>query len=292
MRVATFSIAGERRVGLVDLDAQTIAPFDFSVDQAKSGILALIERNGAGLPRTLSAIPLAQVEIEAPIPQPRRNIFCVGKNYHEHAHEFARSGFDSSAGAGAIPKHPIIFSKVPESVVANHASVLIDPSVSTAIDYEAELAVIIGKGGRGISRENALDHVWGYTIVNDVTARDLQGKYSQWLIGKSQDTFCPMGPWAVTRDEVDLATAGIRCFVNEDLRQDSRISLLIFDIPTIIATLSQGITLKPGDIIATGTPVGVGIGFDPPKYLKAGDVVRIEIDGIGTLENRFAEHAQ
>ncbi|TGV13988.1 FAA hydrolase family protein [Mesorhizobium sp. M8A.F.Ca.ET.173.01.1.1] len=292
MRVATFSISGERRVGLVDLDAQTIAPFDFSVDQARSGILALVERNGAGIPRTLSPIPLARVEIEAPIPQPRRNIFCVGKNYHEHAHEFARSGFDSSAGAGAIPKHPIIFSKVPESVVANHASVLIDPSVSTAIDYEAELAVIIGKGGRGISRENALDHVWGYTIVNDVTARDLQGKYSQWLIGKSQDTFCPMGPWAVTRDELDLATAGIRCFVNEDLRQDSRISLLIFDIPTIIATLSQGITLKSGDIIATGTPVGVGIGFDPPKYLKAGDVVRIEIDGIGTLENRFAEHAQ
>ncbi|TIT67947.1 MAG: fumarylacetoacetate hydrolase family protein [Mesorhizobium sp.] len=292
MRVATFSISGERRVGLVDLDAQTIAPFDFSVDQAMSGILALVERNGTGIPRTLSPIPLAQVEIEAPIPQPRRNIFCVGKNYHEHAHEFARSGFDSSAGAGAIPKHPIIFSKVPESVVANHASVLIDPSVSTAIDYEAELAVIIGKGGRGISRENALDHVWGYTIVNDVTARDLQGKYSQWLIGKSQDTFCPMGPWAVTRDELDLATAGIRCFVNEDLRQDSRISLLIFDIPTIIATLSQGITLKSGDIIATGTPVGVGIGFDPPKYLKAGDVVRIEIDGIGTLENRFAEHAQ
>lgn len=292
MRVATFSIAGERRVGLVDLDTQTIAPFDFTVDQAKSGILALIERNGAGLPRALSPIPLSQVEIEAPIPQPRRNIFCVGKNYHEHAHEFARSGFDSSAGAGAIPKHPIIFSKVPESVVANHASVLIDPSVSTAIDYEAELAVIIGKGGRGISKENALDHVWGYTIVNDVTARDLQGKYSQWLIGKSQDTFCPMGPWAVTRDELDLATAGIRCFVNEDLRQNSQISLLIFDIPTIIATLSQGITLKPGDIIATGTPVGVGIGFDPPKYLKAGDVVRIEIDGIGTLENRFAEHAQ
>ncbi|TPM40816.1 fumarylacetoacetate hydrolase family protein [Mesorhizobium sp. B2-3-4] len=292
MRVATFSISGERRVGLVDLGAQTVAPFDFSVEQARSGILALIERNGAGIPRTLSPIPLAQVEIEAPIPQPRRNIFCVGKNYHEHAHEFARSGFDSSAGAGAIPKHPIIFSKVPESVVANHASVLIDPSVSTAIDYEAELAVIIGKGGRGISRENALDHVWGYTIVNDVTARDLQGKYSQWLIGKSQDTFCPMGPWAVTRDELDLATAGIRCFVNEDLRQDSRISLLIFDIPTIIATLSQGITLKPGDIIATGTPVGVGIGFDPPKYLKAGDVVRIEIDGIGTLENRFAELAR
>ena len=292
MRVATFSIAGERRVGLVDLDAGTVAPFDFPMDRAASGILALIERNGAGAPRTLTPIPLSQVQIEAPIPVPARNIFCVGKNYYEHAHEFAKSGFDSSAASGAIPKHPIIFSKVPECVVANHTPVQIDSSVSTAIDYEAELAVIIGKAGRGISTENAYDHVWGYTIVNDVTARDLQGKYSQWLIGKSQDTFCPMGPWAVTKDDFDLDTAGVRCFVNDDLRQDSKISMLIFDIPTIISTLSQGITLKPGDIIATGTPAGVGIGFTPPKYLKAGDVVRVEIDGIGTLENRFAERAQ
>ena len=169
---------------------------------------------------------------------------------------------------------------------------LIDSGVSTAIDYEAELAVIIGKGGRGISKDDAFDHVWGYTIVNDVTARDLQGKYSQWLIGKSQDTFCPMGPWAVTKDEIDLETTR-----HPLLRQRRSApefddeSLLIFDIPTIIATLSQGITLKPGDIIATGTPAGVGIGFTPPKYLKAGDVVRVEIDGIGTLENRFAERA-
>ncbi|BCH23934.1 hypothetical protein MesoLjLc_36020 [Mesorhizobium sp. L-8-10] len=292
MRVATFSIAGERRVGLVDLESRTVAPFDLPVESAASGVLALIDRNGAGLPPTLSPVPLDRVELEAPVPRPRRNIFCVGKNYHEHAHEFARSGFDSSAGAGAVPKHPIIFSKVPETVVPTGAAVLMDASVSTAIDYEAELAVIIGKEGRGIAPENAFEHVWGYTIVNDVTARDLQGRYSQWLIGKSQDTFCPMGPWAVTRDEFDLESAAIRCFVNDDLRQDSRISLLIFDIPTIIATLSQGITLKPGDIIATGTPVGVGIGFDPPKYLKAGDVVRVEIDGIGALENRFVERAQ
>lgn len=292
MRVATFSIGGERRVGLVDPDNETIAPFDLPVERAESGILALIDRNGAGLPRTLSPIPLAQVELEAPIPQPRRNIFCVGKNYHEHAHEFARSGFDSSAAAGAIPKNPIIFSKVPESVIANRANVVIDSKVSTAIDYEAELAVIIGRAGRGISREDAFDHVWGYTIVNDVTARDLQGKYSQWLIGKSQDTFCPMGPWVVTRDEIDLENTGIRCFVNGELRQDSKIPLLIFDIPTIIATLSEGITLRPGDIIATGTPAGVGIGFDPPKYLKAGDFVRVEIDGIGALENPITERVQ
>lgn len=289
MRVATFSIAGERRVGIVDLDAQTIAPFDFAVDQAKTGILALIDRNGAGVPRTLSPVPLAQVEIEAPIPQPRRNIFCVGKNYHEHAHEFTRSGFDSSAAAGAIPKHPIVFSKVPECVVADRADIVIDPGVSTAIDYEAELAVIIGKPGRGISRANAFDHVWGYTIVNDVTARDLQGRHSQWLIGKSQDTFCPMGPFAVTRDDIDITDTGIRCFVNGELRQSSNTGLLIFDIPTIIATISEGVTLRTGDVIATGTPAGVGIGFDPPRYLKAGDVVRVEIDGIGTLVNTVRE---
>lgn len=292
MKIATFAIAGERRVGNVDLDKQTVSPFDLPVEQAKTGLLALIRRNGAGIPRTLSPIPLAQVEIEAPIPLPARNIFCVGKNYHEHAHEFSRSGFDSSAAAGTIPKYPIIFTKVPESVIPTNTNVLIDSSVSTAIDYEAELAVIIGKGGRGISKEDAYDHVWGYTIVNDVTARDLQGKYSQWLIGKSQDTFCPMGPWAITKDELDLDNASVRCFVNDDLRQNSKISLLIFDIPTIISTLSQGITLNPGDIIATGTPAGVGIGFDPPRYLKAGDVVRVEIDGIGSLENRFAERAQ
>ncbi len=124
-----------------------------------------------------------------------------------------------------------------------------------------------------------------------MTARDLQGRYSQWLIGKSQDTFCPMGPWAVTSDEFDLASASVRCFVNGEMRQNARVSMLIFDIPTIISTLSQGITLKPGDIIATGTPVGVGIGFDPPKYLRGGDLVRVEIDGIGALQNRVAERA-
>lgn len=288
MKIATFAQAGERRVGIVDVERQTIAPFDFTVEEARSGLLAVIDRGGR-LPATLSPVPIGQVEIEAPIPRPRRNIFCVGKNYYEHAHEFAKSGFDSSAAAGAVPKEPIIFSKLPETVVANHARVIIDPAVSTAIDYEAELAVIIGKPGRRIARENVFDHVWGYTIVNDVTARDLQGKYSQWLIGKSQDTFCPMGPWAVSKDEIDIANAGIRGFVNGELRQDARIGMLIFDIPTLISTISQGITLNAGDIIATGTPAGVGVGFNPPKYLKAGDVVRVEIDGIGALENRFAE---
>lgn len=288
MKIATFTQAGERRVGIVDLDRNQVSPFDLTVDEARCGLMAIIDRGG-NLPSTLSPVPLSQVEIEAPIPLPRRNIFCVGKNYYEHAHEFAKSGFDSSAAAGAVPKEPIIFSKLPETVVANHARVIIDPAVSTAIDYEAELAVIIGKPGRRIAKENVFDHIWGYTIVNDVTARDLQGKYSQWLIGKSQDTFCPMGPWAVSKDEIDIVNSGIRSYVNQELRQDAKIAQLIFDIPTLVSTISQGITLNAGDIIATGTPAGVGIGFNPPKYLKPGDVVRVEIDGIGALENRFAE---
>ncbi len=287
MKIATYRVGGERRVGLVDEPRQTVSPFDIPEAEAFLGILALIDR--PALPRVLSPMPLREAVLEAPIPRPRRNVFCIGKNYHDHAKEFAASGFDSSAAAGAVPTHPIIFSKVPDCVVAHHDPVLIDRKATQAVDYEAELGVIIGKGGRGIKAANAMDHVWGYTIINDVTARDLQGLYSQWLIGKSQDTFCPMGPWAVTRDEIDLKDTEIRCWINGELRQDANTRDLIFDVPTIIATISAGVTLTPGDVIATGTPAGVGIGFRPPKYLVPGDVARIEIAGIGVLENEFRE---
>ena len=289
MKIATFRVGGERRVGAVDVERQTIAPFDVSMEEASRGLLALIARNP--LPPLLQPMPLREAILEAPVPLPVRNIFCVGKNYHAHAKEFASSGFDSSAAQGDVPPHPIIFSKVPECVVAHRVPVRLAPSVSTAIDYEAELAVIIGKGGRGISKADALDHVWGYTILNDVTARDLQGRHSQWLLGKSQDTFGPMGPWAVTRDEIDLASTGVRCWINGELRQDANTADLIFDVPTLIETISQGITLVPGDIIATGTPAGVGIGYKPPKYLRDGDVMKIEISGIGVLENQVRETA-
>jgi len=233
--------------------------------------------------------PLGSASIAAPIPRPARNIFCVGKNYSEHAKELASSVFKDT---GSGPAYPIIFSKVPETVIGPGEAVIIDPAISTAIDYEGELAAIIGKGGRGISRDNALDHVWGYTIVNDITARDLQQQHNQWLLGKSQDSFCPMGPVAVTADEIDLADTGIRTFVNDELRQNANTRDLIFDVPTLIATISAGITLKPGDIIATGTPAGVGMGFDPPRYLKHGDSVRVEIDGIGALENPIVERGR
>jgi 2-keto-4-pentenoate hydratase/2-oxohepta-3-ene-1,7-dioic acid hydratase in catechol pathway len=280
-------VDGERRVGLVDERRQAVSSFDVSEAQALLGVLPLIDR--PALPRVLSPLPLREAVLEAPISRPRRDVYCVGKNYHEHAKEFAASGFDSSAAAGAVPKHPIVFSKVPDCVIAHSDPVSIDRNVSQAIDYEAELGVIIGKGGRGIKAASALDHVWGYTIINDVTARDLQGRYSQWLIGKSQDTFCPIGPWAVTRDEIDLLDTNIRCWINGELRQNANTRDLIFDVPTIIETISTGVTLMPGDVIATGTPAGVGIGFDPPKYLVPGDVARIEISGIGVLENEFRE---
>ena len=287
MKVATYRYRGERGVGLVDRAAGTVQPFDLAPAQAAEGIQSLIECQveGRDLPATGKALGLDEIELEAPLPRPRRNIFCVGKNYHDHAHEFAGSGFDSSAAQGAVPEFPIVFSKVPESVIGPGASIEYDPEVSAAIDYEVELAVIIGRGGRGITREQAMEHVWGYTIINDVTARDLQGRYSQWLIGKSQDTFCPMGPVAVTRDEIDLADTGVRTFLNGEKRQDSNTGLLIFDVPTIIETIAAGVTLLPGDVIATGTPAGVGIGFKPPKYMTDGDVVRCEIDAIGELEN-------
>ena len=166
-------------------------------------------------------------------------------------------------------------------------TVLIPAQVSQAIDYEVELAVIIGRGGKGISKAQAMQHVWGYTIVNDVTARDWQSRHMQWLLGKSFDTFCPMGPWLVSADECDATRTHVRTYVNGQERQNASTEDLIFDIPTLIETLSAGITLYPGDIIATGTPVGVGIGFKPPKYLQSGDVVRMEIDGIGHIENPF-----
>jgi len=182
LKIATFRTNGAVGVGEILEDRGVVVPFDIPAQDAARGVLSLIGQDT--LPGRKEPVSLSDVTLLAPVPRPVRNIFCVGKNYMEHAHEFSKSGFDSSAAAGAVPKNPIIFSKVPETVVAHESDVLIDSKASQAVDYEAELAVIIGKGGRAISPEDAYDHVWGYTIVNDVTARDLQGKYSQWLIGK------------------------------------------------------------------------------------------------------------
>jgi 2-keto-4-pentenoate hydratase/2-oxohepta-3-ene-1,7-dioic acid hydratase in catechol pathway len=293
MKFATFRMGGRRMTGLVDAEAGKVRPLDTVFGEPVADIVDLIRRYDdlksrlAGIGKEGDAIDLSAVELEAPIPRPARNVMCVGKNYFDHAHEFSRSGFDSSSKdrSDAIPEVPIIFTKVPESVVADGADIRYPEGISDSIDYEAELAVVIGTGGRGISKEQAYGHVWGYTIINDVTARDIQGRHKQWFLGKSFDTFCPMGPWIVTADELDPASLAVRCWVNDELRQNANTSDLIFDIPTLIATISAGITLQPGDVIATGTPAGVGIGFNPPKYLKRGDRVTIEIEGIGRLAN-------
>jgi 2-keto-4-pentenoate hydratase/2-oxohepta-3-ene-1,7-dioic acid hydratase in catechol pathway len=288
MKIASYLDNGRPRAGIVSADLQSIVPVELPPAALGLGVLPLIELLAAGdaLPATGQPVPMAAVKLTAPLPRPRRNLFCVGKNYHAHAREFAGSGFDSSAKTGGdIPAHPIIFTKVPECVIGPTDTIVIPQAISTAIDYEAELAVVIGRGGKGISRADAMKHVWGYTIVNDVTARDWQGRHSQWHLGKSFDTFCPMGPWLVSVDECDGANTTVRCWVNGEERQNASTRDLIFDIPTLIETLSAGITLYPGDVIATGTPVGVGIGFKPPKYLRPGDVVKIEIGGIGAIEN-------
>lgn len=289
MRFATVEYKGKTFVGTVDKSAASVTPLT-TRDGAPVTDLMEVVRNGTRFDSFYvaggEAIALSVLKIKAPL-VPVRNIMCVGKNYREHAKEFAASGFDSSASsaADAIPTAPIIFTKMPQSVIGPDETIIFPTGVSDQLDYEAELAVIVGTGGRRIAHAAAMSHVWGYTIVNDVTARDLQARHKQWFLGKSMDTFAPMGPFCVTADELDLAMAGIKCWVNGELRQDAKFSDLIFDVPTLIATISAGMTLLPGDIIATGTPVGVGIGFKPPRFLAPGDTIAMEVDGIGRLTN-------
>jgi 2-keto-4-pentenoate hydratase/2-oxohepta-3-ene-1,7-dioic acid hydratase in catechol pathway len=286
MKLACFLDNSSPRVGIVDESAGLIRPVTGVRD-----MIDLIERYAEledGLRTEGDGIPLSSARLLAPIPNPRRNIFCVGKNYREHAREFSHSGFEAGAVKGAeIDEYPAVFSKPPSCVVGPGATVQLHRHVTQSVDYETELAVVIGAGGRDIRKEDAYGHVFGYTIVNDVTARDRQRNHKQWFMGKALDTFCPMGPWIATADEVDPENLEVKGWVNGELRQSANTRDLIFDIPTLIATISAGLTLVPGDIIATGTPAGVGIGFNPPKFLQPGDVVTMSITGLGTLENRF-----
>jgi 2-keto-4-pentenoate hydratase/2-oxohepta-3-ene-1,7-dioic acid hydratase in catechol pathway len=285
MKLATFRLAGRRFVGLVSYDGNSIAALSFNADER--GALPMVESLAAGKPLpevSTPALALSAVQLEAPIPRPRRNIFCVGRNYRAHAQELKASVF--KADEKPIDQWPIVFSKVPECVIGPGAPIrLPGGAISDQIDYEAELAVVIGRGGRNIAARDAMKHVWGYTIINDVTARDVQMRHAQWHLGKSFDTFCPMGPLLVSAEEMNGRNVRVRCWVNGELRQDAPTSDLIFGIPALIETISRGITLYPGDLIATGTPAGVGMGFDPPRWLKSGDRVRIEIEGAGVLEN-------
>lgn len=286
MRLVTFLHNGRQTVGIADEAISRVSPLPVDVAPDMLTLIANYDRLKDGLAAAAGApLPIADVQLLAPIPRPSRNVFCVGKNYHEHAKEFAGSGFDSSAKE-VVPEAPVIFTKPSSTVIGPGASIpnYLDPTDST--DYEGELTVIIGRGGRGITKQDALSHVFGYTIINDVTARTLQHKHRQWFIGKGIDGFCPMGPLILTADEMpDPTKMQLKTYVNGELRQDASVTDLIFDIPTLIECISSVITLEPGDVLATGTPAGVGLGFKPPRFLKKGDVVSIDVSGIGRLEN-------
>ncbi|PKG25484.1 fumarylacetoacetate hydrolase family protein [Niallia nealsonii] len=230
-------------------------------------------------------IPLKDVKLLAPIPKPAKNIFCVGKNYAEHAIEMGSKD--------DIPEHVMIFTKAPTTVIGPNEQILLHKEVTEQLDYEGELAVVIGKKGRGIKKEEAFDYVFGYTILNDITARDLQKKHKQFFIGKSLDNSAPMGPWIVTKDAIKNPNhLQVQTMVNGEVRQDSNTEHFIFPIEEVISVLSKGMTLEPGDIIATGTPAGVGKGFKPPRFLKAGDKIDIKVENIGVLTNIVGESSK
>lgn len=285
MRLATYESRGEVGVGaidgdeIVDLASGGVASFDMVDMIADWSLDSAVEALRSG-----NRLPMSTVRLLAPL-RMRKNIVCVGRNYRDHAQEFSNSGFDASEKR-MIPNSPVIFTKAPTSVIGQGDAIVLSNDPTGTTDYEGEMAVVIGRRGRNVSREDALSYVFGWTIINDVTARDLQKRHVQWFVGKSPDTFCPMGPCITTRDELpDIRTSWMRTYVNGALRQEAPISNLIFDTESLIATLSEVMTLEPGDVIATGTGAGVGIGFDPPRYLVSGDVVEVSIDGIGTLRN-------
>lgn len=296
MHLVTFVESDHTRIGLLDTQSNEIIDLNKIAPDLPQNMLDFIVTGDTGLNAAQlafntkqSRLPLAQVRLLAPIPRPCRNIMCVGKNYREHVQELQSSGSACDSKFADLPDEPIIFTKATTAVTGPGEAIPArrDPTDST--DYEGELAVIIGKQGRNISQDKAFDHIYGYTILNDVTSRRLQKQHQQWFLGKSLDGFCPMGPAIVTADEIpDVTQLRVQTWINDELRQDNVVASLIFDIPTLIETLSRTMTLVTGDIIATGTPAGVGMGFKPPRFLQKGDVVKIRIDPIGILENPVA----
>ena len=292
MRFVTFKKNNEIRAGLEILNKGII---DINkVDKNLPNDLNNIIKNYSMIKDQIQNIYKSQnihysmneVDLLSPIPVPVRDIICVGKNYAEHAKEVQKSSFSTLQGKMQVPKEPIIFNKATTSVIGPNDKIQLVNDRTNTTDYEGELGVIIGKRTKNIKYSNATDAIFGYTIINDVTARKLQNNHKQWFIGKSPDTYCPIGPSIVTKDEIKIIEdIKIQTFINGEIRQTGIVKDMIFNIPTIIETLAKSMTLVEGDIIATGTPSGVGIGFDPPKFLKSGDKVKISIDPIGILEN-------
>jgi 2-keto-4-pentenoate hydratase/2-oxohepta-3-ene-1,7-dioic acid hydratase in catechol pathway len=298
MRVATFRSGGDQRLGVVRdevmvdvaLAAERLGKGDLR--GATSGMLALIHRGSEALQALAEVVerapdeallPLTAVELLAPIPRPRKNVFCVGRNYAEHAAESLRA----IGQEVQLPPSPNIFTKAVTAVTGPYSDIPFDGSVSEQLDWEVELAVIVGTGGRHIAHGDGLRHVWGYTVLNDVSARDIQNRSGvQWFLGKSLDGSCPMGPWIVTADALpDPTNLHLQLLVNGVVKQDDTTAHMLFDISALLVEISRGTTLEPGDILATGTPAGVGFARTPPEFLQPGDVMESVIEGIGALRN-------
>ena len=276
MKLITFLHENVEKVGVLTADETAVAPLPFP------DMNTLIESGNLSAAQAAESVPLSEVTLLAPIPHPRQDVICLGINYRSHAAE-AEQYSDAFKKERPIP---IYFSKRVTEAVAPGGFIESHPGLVERLDYEAELAVIIGKKARNVPAEEAERYIFGYTVLNDVSARVLQTSHKQWYFGKGLDGFTPMGPCITTADEIAFPPRlAITCRVNGELRQDSTTDLLLTGIPEIIAELSSGMTLLPGTIIATGTPAGVGMGFDPPRFLKSGDSVECRIEGIGTLQN-------
>ena len=292
MKLATYSPlpSGQARPGIL-LDKRLIdIPAALGASEATATMLGII-RAGAPMLEKLRAlaankdattVALADVKLHAPIPRPAKNVFCVGWNYLEHFEEGAKKLHDDRE----LPKHPVFFSKVPTAVNGPYDTIPFPANVSTSMDWEVELGLIVGTGGKDIAEADAMRHVFGYTVINDVSIRDVQRRHgNQWHKGKSFDGTCPMGPWIVTADEIDAENLRVTCRVNGITKQDSSTKFLYFKLPRLMAELSAGMTLEPGDILSTGTPQGVGYARTPPEFLKPGDLLETQIEGIGVLRN-------
>lgn len=284
MKLLTYRYQQETRVGVLNAAGDGVYPLETRF----SDVQELIQAGGGGnssfaIAKQTQAITLEKVTLLAPIPRPAQDILCLGINFMAHAEESARY---KKTDFGGERQHAVYFSKRVDNAVACGDVIPSHSGIVDSLDYEVELAVILGRDARDVPRERAFEYVFGYTILNDISARNLQTRHKQWYFGKSLDGFCPMGPWVVTADEFSTPPSlQLRSRVNGELRQDSSTDLLIFDIPHVIAELSQGMTLRAGSILSMGTPAGVGMGFQPPRFLKPGDRVDCEIDGIGVLWN-------
>lgn len=297
MYLATFLFEEQVKIGVLTGGRRRIIPIDNIIQpEPPRTMLELIEmlarenapHSDAYIKQIQKAaeekdgLPVNRVKIMAPIPHPKRGVICLGKNYQEHVQEIA----DATKQAADIPKYPVYFHKIVNEAPGDQDYIPAHSAITKALDYEVELAVIIGKEGKNIPVNKAEEYIFGYTILNDITARDLQKRHQQWYKGKSLDGTCPMGPYIVHKSAVEFPPAlTIQCSVNGELRQNDNTSNLIYDIPRIISDFSRGLMLKPGDIISTGTPSGVGMGFKPFKFLQSGDKIECYIEKIGTLTN-------